>query len=141
MKVKNQNENNSMSLGQERRLEKKREIEKAKRNARLRRVIFYSAIVLISVGFFITIGYSIYHIATKIKPSSDYSAYLTDDGLIKDVSVNDLVNLVDYKNITVPLSEIEYSNESIDSDIKTLLEDYGKLATDTDALVEDGNHR
>ncbi len=139
MKVKKQIENSSMSLGQQRRLEKKKEIERAKRNALLSRIITYSLIILISVGIFTSVGYSMYRNVTKIKPSSDFSAYLTDDGLIKDVTANDLLDLADYKNITAPLSEIEYSDEAVDNDINTLLKDYGELATDTDALIKDGD--
>lgn len=139
MSVKKQSENSSMSPGQQRRLEKKREIERQKRNARLSKVISYCLIALISVGILSTIGYSIYKGATKIKPRSDYSAYLTDSGLIKDVTVSDYLSLVDYKNITAPLSEIEYSDESVDKDIKALLDDHSELSTETDALIEDGN--
>ncbi len=139
MKVNKQNENSSMSLGQQKRLEKKKEIERAKRKAQLSRVITYSIVILIAAGLFTSIGYSVYRNATKIKPSSDFSAYLTDDGLIKDVSANDLLDLVDYKNITAPLSEIEYPDKSVDSDINTLLKDYSELKTDTDALIKDGD--
>ncbi|BCJ94194.1 hypothetical protein acsn021_17630 [Anaerocolumna cellulosilytica] len=139
MKVNKQNENSSMSLGQKKRLEKKREIERAKRNALLNKIISYSLVTLIAVGLVTIIGYSIYRNVTKIKPSSDFSAYLTDNGLIKDVTANELLDLVDYKNITAPLTEIEYSDESIDNDIKTLLKNKKELVTDTNALVKDGD--
>lgn len=139
MKGKKQNEYTSISMGQQRRLEKKKEIERGKRNARLGKVISYSLIVLISAGLIGSIGYSIYRNATKIQPSSDYSAYLKDDGLIKDVTAKDLLTLTDYKNITAPLSEIEYSDESVDKDIKTVLEENSELVKDTDTLIKDGD--
>jgi trigger factor len=139
MSAKKQNENTSMSLGQQKRLEKKREIERLKRNARLGKGISYILIALISVGLLATIGYSIYRGVTKIKPRSDYSAYLTEEGLIKDVTASDYLDLVDYKNITAPLSEIEYTDEEVDADIKTLLDEKSELSTETDSLIEDGN--
>lgn len=139
MSVKKQSENSSMSPGQQKRVERKREIERQKRNARLGKVVSYFLIALISVGLLATIGYSIYDGATKIKPRSDYSAFLTDEGLIKGVNVNDYLKLVDYKNITAPLSEIEYSDEKVDADIKTLLEDHSELSTETDAAIKDGD--
>lgn len=139
MKEKKQNENSSMSLGQQRRLERKREIERAKRRAQLGKTASIVLVILIAAGLAASFGYSIYRNATKIKPSSDYSAYLTNDGLIKDVSINDLVKLADYKNITAPLSEIEYSDESVDSDIKKTLEDHSKLKKDLDTLIKDGD--
>ena len=139
MKGKKQNEYTSISMGQQRRLEKKKEIERGKRNARWGKVISYSLIVLISAGLIGSVGYSIYRSATRIQPSSDYSAYLKDDGLIKDVTAKDLLSLTDYKNITAPLSEIEYSDESVDKDINTVLEQNSKLEKDTDALIKDGD--
>lgn len=139
MSVKKQNENSSMSLGQQKRLEKKREIERQKRNARLGKVISYCLLALISVGLLTTIGYSIYRGVTRIKPSSDYSAYIADNGLIKDVTAGDHLNLVDYKNIEVPLSEIEYTDEKVDADIKALLNEQSELSTETDASIEDGD--
>ncbi|WOO37825.1 FKBP-type peptidyl-prolyl cis-trans isomerase [Anaerocolumna sp. AGMB13020] len=139
MKGKKQIDNSSMSLGQQRRLEKKREVERAKRNALLGKVISYSLIVLISAGLVGAFSYSIYRNATKIKASSDYSTYLTDDGLIKDVTANELVELTDYKNITAPLSEIEYTDESVEKDIKSLLEEHKELSKETDAAIKDGD--
>ncbi len=139
MKGKKQNEYTSISMGQQKRLEKKKEIERGKRNARLGKVISYSLIVLISAGLIGSIGYSIYRNATKIQPNSDFSAYLNDDGLIKDVTAKDLLTLTDYKNITAPLSEIEYSDESVDKDIKAVLEENSELVKDTDTLIKDGD--
>lgn len=139
MKETKQNENTSISMGQQRRLERKKEIKKMKRNARLGKVISYSLIALIVVGLLSTIGYTIYRSVTKIKPSSEYSAYLSDDGLIKGVTATNNLNLVDYTSIKAPLSEIEYSDESIDKDIKTLLEGKSQISTETDALIKDGD--
>lgn len=139
MKSKKQIENSTMTSGQQRRLEKKKENERAKQRARINKIITYSVIILLIAGLAAIIGYSVYRNVTKIKPSSDYSAYLTDDGLIKDVTAKDIVKLADYKNITVPLSEIEYSDESVDNDIKTLLEDHSELVKDSDALIENGD--
>jgi trigger factor len=139
MKVNKQNENSSMSSGQKKRLEKKREIERAKQSALLNKILSYSLVTLIAVGLVSIIGYSIYRNVTKIKPSSDFSAYLTDDGLIKDVTASEFLDLVDYKNITAPLTEIEYPDASVDNDIKTLLKSHKELVTDTNALIKDGD--
>ncbi|MFV0342970.1 MAG: trigger factor [Anaerocolumna sp.] len=139
MSLKKQNENTSMSIGQQRRLEKKREAERLKRNSRLGKVVSYCLLALISVGLLTTIGYSIYRGVTKIKTSDDYSAYIDDTGLLTDVTASDYLTLVDYKNITAPLSEIEYTDEDVDTDIETLLEGHSELSTETDALIEDGD--
>jgi trigger factor len=91
------------------------------------------------VGLVSLIGYSVYQNITRIKPSSEYSEYLTESGYIKDVTATDYLEMADYKNITVPLSEIEYSDESVETDITTLLEEYSTLVTETDALTKDGD--
>lgn len=139
MKGKKQNENTSLSAGQLRRLERKKEAERQRRKAKLAKIISYSVLGVICVCLITTIGYSIYRNITSIKPSSDYSAYLNDDGLIKDVTAKDLVKLPDYKNITVPLKEVEYTDESLEADIKTLVDNYKELSKDTDAAIQDGD--
>lgn len=139
MKVNKQNENTSMTPGQMRRLERKKEAEKAKRMARISKIVSYSILALIILTIGGTIGYSVYRNVTRIKPSSDFSTYLTDEGLIKDVTATDLVDLVDYKNITAPLSEIEYSDESVEADIQELIESKKVLNKETDAAIKEGD--
>lgn len=135
----NQNEKTMMSKGQMKRIARKEEVKKLKRQAQLTRVLTYSVVTLLAVGLVSIIGYSIYQNITKIKPSSEYSKYLTESGYIKDVKATDYLEIADYKNIMVPLSDIEYSDESVETDITTLLEEYSTLVTETDALIEDGD--
>ncbi|MDF2951776.1 MAG: peptidylprolyl isomerase FKBP-type [Anaerocolumna sp.] len=135
----NQNEKTMMSKGQMKRIARKEEVKKLKRQAQLTRVLAYSVVTLLVVGLVSLIGYSVYQNITRIKPSSEYSEYLTESGYIKDVTATDYLEMADYKNITVPLSEIEYSDESVETDITTLLEEYSTLVTETDALTKDGD--
>lgn len=134
-----QNEKNSVSLSKTRKIERKKEIIKMKRNARLTKFISICVIILVSVGLVSLIGYSVYRNITRIKPSSNYSAKLTEEGLLKDVQAASYLTLADYSNIKVPLSDIEYSDESVEKDIQTLLDGYSTLETKTDALIADGN--
>lgn len=134
-----QNEKNSISLSKKRKIERKKEIIKMKRNARLTKFISICVIILVSVGLVSLIGYSVYRNITRIKPSSNYSAKLTEEGLLKDVQAASYLELADYSNIKVPLSDIEYSDESVEKDIQTLLDGYSTLDTETDALIADGD--
>lgn len=134
-----QNEKASMSQNQMKKIARKKEIEKMKKKAHLMKVITFCVIALVTIGIVAFIGNAIYKNVTKIKPSSDYSAYLTEDGLIKDVSAADYIDLTDYSNITAPLSDIEYSDESVNTDIQTLLKDHRSLDTETEALIADGD--
>jgi len=116
-----QNEKNPVSMSKMRKIKRKKEIKKMKRNARLAKVISICLIILVSALLISLIGYSIYRNINRVKPSNDYSANLTENGLVKDVQASDHLKLADYSNITVPLSEIEYSDESVEKDIKGLL--------------------
>ena len=67
----------------------------------------------------------------------DYSAFLTDDGLIKDLKVSDYVELADIDSITVSAKDIEPSSE----DISKALESYYQtdLLTDASLEIKDGD--
>ena len=43
-----------------------------------------------------------------------------------------LVTLPEYKSFTAPLSEIEYSDESVDADIENVLNSHQVLQAETD---------
>lgn len=74
----------------------------------------------------------------NVTPSSDYSAQLEDTGFIKGVTAADYVTLCNYKGIEVPLSEVEYSDESVDADIETALSQHQELVTE-DVEIKDGD--
>lgn len=134
-----QNDKTPMSLSKTRKINRKKQIEQMKRNSRLSKIIWICAIAVISVGIVALISTSVYRNINRVKPSDDYSAFLTDDGLIKDVTATSLLQMEDYTNITVPLSEVEYSDASVKKDIKELLKEEATLSTETDALIEDGD--
>lgn len=134
-----QDMNSSMTKGQLKRKARKEAIKKERRQERTVKIVTYSILAVLVVGILSSIGYSVYHNITKIKPSSDYSAYLTDEGLILGVAASDLLTLAEYKNISVPSSEVEYSDESVNTDIQGVLENNSTLDTETDALIADGD--
>lgn len=139
MKEVKQTENTSKLTSKDRKLIKKKEIQRLQRNAKISKIISIFAVVIISIGIVSLIGYNVYRSITRIKPSSDYSASLTEDGKIEGVSGTSHLNLVDYSNITVPKSEVEYTDEAVESDIKKLLQEKATLIEETDALIENGD--
>ncbi len=134
-----QNEKNSTSMSKTRKIERKKEIKKMKRDAYLSKIISICLIALVSVGFVLLIGYSVHRSINRVRPSSDYSAKLTEEGLLKDVQVTDHLVLGDYSNINIPLSEVEYTDEDMEKDIRELLAEHGTLETETDALIANGD--
>ena len=134
-----QHDDSSMSKGQLKRIARREAIKKEQRQSKITKIVTYSVLILVGAGILSSIGYSIYQNIMKVKPSSDYSAYLTEDGLIQDVTASELLDLAEYTNVMVPLSEIEYSEESIDTDIQGVLENNKTLETETDAVITDGD--
>ncbi len=67
----------------------------------------------------------------------DYSACLTDAGLIENYKASDNVTLPDFSTISVSLSDVQPSEE----DVTKALESYmvTELVKDTDVLVKDGD--
>lgn len=127
-----------MSLSKERKIARKKEIEQMKRNAVISKIVSICVVVVLCVGLVSYIGYSIYRRATRVTPNSNYSSQLNDNGFIDGVEASSLLNLVDYKSIKVPLSEVEYSDESVAKDIEKAVEAKKTLNKETDAAIADG---
>ena len=106
MKQEKQTNDSSMSLSKQRKLQRQKEIQQKKRQDKINKIIGILVIVAIIVGIGSYVGYKVYRKATKIVASDDYSKYIADNGFIDGVTDTSAIKLADYKNITVPLSEI-----------------------------------
>lgn len=139
MKKEKQTIDSSMSLSKQRKLQRKKEIQQQKRQAKINKIVGICVMVAIIAGVGSYVGYKIYRNATKIVASDDYSKYIADNGFIDGVTATSAIDLADYKNITVPLSEVEYSDESVEADIQKKLEDNKALDKETTAAIADGD--
>lgn len=128
-----------MSMSKERKIARKKEIEQMKRNAIISKVVSICVVAVLCVGLVSYIGYSIHRKATRVTPNSNFSAQLNDKGFIDGVDASSLLSLVDYKTIKAPLSEIEYSDESVAKDIEKEVEAKKTLNKETDAAIANGN--
>ena len=77
--------------------------------------------------------------AKSVAVDTDYSAQLDDNGKIKGIKAADYVSIPDYNNITADLSEIEYSDESVEKDIDTLLNNKKYLDSSADLIAANGD--
>lgn len=97
---------------------------------------------LVVVAIVALIGWGIASLIMKtantISPSSDFSAQLEDNGFIKGVKASDDITLADYKNINVPLAEVEYTDDQVNADIETALSSHQTLQTE-DVEAKDGD--
>lgn len=129
-----------LSLSQERKLARKKEIAQLKRNARISKLVTISVVSLLCIGLATLIGFKVYRNLTKVVPSSDYSAYLTDNGFIEGVTASSYVDIGDYKNLKVPAGEVEYTEKEFKSDLAAVIFEYATLDTETDAVIADGDN-
>lgn len=137
--MNNEQNTQEMSHSQAKRLARKKEIAQQKKDNAVNNLIIYGIIVVVLLVIIGGIGTSIYKAATKIAPSSDYSAKLADNGFIKGVNASSQLELCNYKGIEVPLSEIEYTDEEMQNAINSQLSAHQVLSTDEELVTEDGN--
>lgn len=71
--------------------------------------------------------------------SYNYSEDLTDEGFWKDVRALDYVTLPNYKGIEIPAEIQQVSDEELQEQIDSMLEDYTTTRQVTDREVEDGD--
>lgn len=128
----------SISNSKQKRIEREKANQAAKRNKLIGNII--SVVVVVAViGVIVAAAVSaIIKSQNTIKASDDYSAQVDEYGFIKGVKTADYIQLCDYKNIKVPLSEVEYSDESVEADIQNQLEANKVLVTE-DVEIKDGD--
>lgn len=115
---------NNMTKSQAKRKARLEENKKAKREASRTKLTTNLIIVLVAAFFAAGIGSYVYYRMTTTQASSDYSAYLNEDGTLKGINPADYITPIDYQNIVVPKSEIEFTEEEMESTIDSLLTTY-----------------
>ena len=130
---------NNMTKSQAKRKARQEASQKAKREAKRTKLTTNLIIALVVVLFAAGIGSYVYYRMTTTQASSDYSAYLNEDGTIKGVNPMDYITPIDYKNIVVPKSEIEYTEEDMTADINSLLSSNKTASTDAALTAAEGD--
>ncbi len=122
---------------------KQKREERAKSAAKQKRdnIILRTVGIVIAVALLGLVIYGIVTVIVKeantINASGDYSAQLDDNGFIKGVRALDYVTLCDYKNITVPESEVTYTDEEFKDVINQALEAHQELKEE--GTIKDGD--
>ena len=124
---------------QKKRDARRKEVKKQKRSALIEKIIAIVVIVLIVAGIGSLIGWNVYKKATTTPASEEYSACLTDDGLIKDTDVASSLSLVDYENMVVNAADVAATDEEVQNDIDSTLQANKTLSTDTASVIADGD--
>lgn len=130
---------NNMTKSQAKRKARLEENKKAQREAKRTKITTNLIIALVVVLFAAGIGSFVYYRMTTTQSSSDYSAYLNEDGTIKDVNPADHITPIDYKNIVVPQADIAFSDAEISETIASLLNSNKTASTDATLTAADGD--
>ena len=115
---------NTMTKSQAKRKARQEKNQKAKKEAKRASFTSNLIIILVVALFAAGIGSFIYYRMTTTQASSNYSAYLNEDGTLKNVNVADSITPIDYKNITISAADIEYTDDELNATIDSLLATY-----------------
>lgn len=78
--------------------------------------------------------------SSSVEDHSDvYSAYLNDDGTLKGVDSATLVTLPQYKGISVPAEEYTITDDELNTQINSILDQYATYDQITDRAIADGD--
>lgn len=139
MKEEKKVDTSGLSLSKQRKIQREKEIKKMKRNRILLKAAKITFLTVVIVGFASVAGIKIYREVTRIKPSSDFSAYLDDNGFISGINATDVLGTFDYKGLEVPQSEVEYTDEDVETSIQSTLKSHKTEDTSTETKIKDGD--
>ena len=78
--------------------------------------------------------------SSAVEDHSDvYSAYLNDDGTLKGVDSATLVTLPQYKGLAVPAEEYTITDDELNTQINSILDQYATYDQITDRAIADGD--
>lgn len=129
----------NVSKSKAKREARKKQVKKAKRDAGIARIIGYVVTAVIVLGIVLLVGKQVYLMAIRTTPGTDYSKGLANDGRIENADIAAMLDLVDYKNISVPEDEVAATAEEVEDEIASTLESYKELSTDEQLTIADGD--
>ncbi len=129
----------NVSKSKAKREARKKQVRKAKREAGIARAIGYVVAAVVVLGLALLVGKQVYLMAIRTTPGTDYSKGLANDGRIENADLASMLDLVDYKNISVPADEVAATEEEVENEINTTLESYKELSTDEQLVIADGD--
>ena len=139
MAEKKNSKYDGMSASKAKRERAKDEREKAKRNE-IRNIVIGIVAVVAIVAFFGAFYARRWYIEkNKTVASTDYSAMVADDGTIEGVNVADYVKTFDINDVKRAKANVEYTDEDMEADIQSQLENHKDLKTDKTLTVADGD--
>lgn len=129
-----------VSKSMQKRIDRKKKNEHAKREGLFGAVIGILAIALILGAIVFSIVSAAIKQAATVEPNGEFGKYLTDAGMVDRVKASSIVTLPsDYLSISVPKSEVEYTDDMFTEEMENQLNNHKVLDTETDKAVESGD--
>lgn len=132
-------ETEELSKSKAKRQERQKEIARERKQKLIGKMIGIIIAVVIIGTLGGAIGFQIYKAAIRTTSGTDFSACLTESGLIKGVDAASAVTLADYENLVVPMSEVAATEDEVNSDIQSTLDSYEELKEDNSLVIKDGD--
>lgn len=136
---KNIKNETGVSKSKQKRIERDKKLKNAKLNSQISKIIWVVIGIAIIAAIAAFIAYGVNSSAKDVAASEAYSDELLDNGFIKGVKATDYITLPDYKNLKVPYSEIEYTDEEFNEEIKNTLSSHKELDTSIKDAIKDGD--
>lgn len=131
--------NEALSKSKAKREARQKEIAKEKKEKLVSRIITGTVVTIFVAIFAVAIGFQIYKAAIRTTSSSDFSAGLTEAGLIDGANTATMVSLADYEGLVVPMSEVAATAEEVDADIQSTLSSYKAVSDDNSIEIKSGD--
>lgn len=117
---------------------RRKEIQAEKSKANLEKFIGVAVGVIIAGVFIFAIAMGVWQSLDVTTSACDYGACLTDEGYIAGAKL-DKANAIDFNSVTIPLAEVDYREDDIDSDIESTMSGYAYFDDTVDKAIEDGD--
>lgn len=118
---------------------RRKQVRKAKRDAGIAKVAGITVTAVVVLGIALLVGKQLYLVAIRTTPGTDYSAGLAEDGRIEKAELSQMLDLADYKHISVPAEEVAATAEEVEERIDSTLEAHKELETDEQLVIADGD--
>ena len=135
----NESKNEGMSLSKQRKLARQEEIAKQKRQAATFKVVVVILVLALIALVVWAIVSKIQKVNNEVEMNTNFSEQLDDNGRIKDINAGDYVTLCDYNNITASMADLQYSDEKVDADIKSIVNGKSTLDTSEGLVAKNGD--
>ena len=136
----NEKTTSDVSKSMQKRIDRQKKNVQVKREGVIGSVIGILAIVLIIGAVVFSVVSSIKKNDSVVEPNGDFGRYVTDDGMVQGIKASSIVTLpADYNNMTIPLSEVEYSDADFEEEKAAKLDLYKVLNAESENEIADGD--